>query len=88
MYTIFYKEASMAQQGGLKRVLLVVVFLLVAAIAFILLGGDKLIESAGTWIHGMGKKAGEVKQTVEKTATTVEKGVTKGIDTIKQGEKK
>jgi hypothetical protein len=36
----------------------------------------------------MGKKAGEVKQTVEKTATTVEKGVTKGIDTIKQGEKK
>jgi len=78
----------MAQKGGLKRILLVLVFLVVAAVAFILLGGDKLIESAGSWIHGVGKKAGEVKQSVEKTATSVEKGVTKGINTIKEGEKK
>jgi hypothetical protein len=29
-----------------------------------------------------------VKQDMEKKATNIEKGVTKGIDTIKQGEKK
>ncbi|MFA5072374.1 MAG: hypothetical protein WC539_00515 [Nitrospirota bacterium] len=78
----------MAQKSGsLKRVFLVVLFLVLAIVVFILFGGGKLLKETGNWLGGMGNKAETVKQEIEKKASTVEKGVTKGIDTIK-GDKK
>jgi len=78
----------MAQKGGFKRLVLTLVLLALAAVVFILLGGGKLLKSTGSWLGGVGKKAEEVKQDMEQKATSVEKGVTKGLDTIKQGDKK
>ncbi len=79
----------MAKKGGkLKRFFLVLVLLALAAVAFILLGGDELLKSSGIWLHGVGTKAGDVKQSIEHRASTVEKTVEKGIEDVKPGEKK
>jgi len=79
----------MALMGGnLKRFLLTIIFLMLLTIVFVLLGGGNLLKTAGRWINGMGKKAENVKETIEQKASTIEKTVEKGIDTVKQGEKK
>ncbi len=79
----------MAKKGGkLKRFFLVLVLLALAAVAFILLGGDELLKSSGIWLHGVGTKAEDVKQSIEQRASTVQKTVEKGIEAVKPGEKK
>ena len=79
----------MAQKGGkMKRIFLTLIFLALLAVVFVLLGGGTWLKSAGKWIGGMGSKAEDVKQTIEKKATTVEKSVEKGIEAVKPGEKK
>jgi hypothetical protein len=77
----YLKEAPMAQKGGFKRLVLVLVLLALAVIVFALLGGGKLLKSAGT-------KTEEIKGKIEKGATTVEKKVEKLKEDIKPGEKK
>ncbi len=71
----------MAQKGGFKRFVLILVLLALAVVAFALLGGGKLLKSAGT-------KTEEIKGKIEKGATTVEKTVKKLKEDVKPGEKK
>lgn len=79
----------MAQKGGkVKRFFLTLVLLAALVIVFILLGGGNLLKSTGKWIGGMGKKAEDVKQNIEKKATTIEKTVEKLKENEKPGEKK
>ncbi len=79
----------MAGKGGtLKRFLLTLVFLVMLVIVFILLGGGNLLKSTGNWLGGVGKKAEDVKQTIEHKATTIEKTVEKLKENEKSGEKK
>ncbi len=79
----------MAKKGGsVKRLVLTLVFLALLIIVFILLGGGNLLKSTGTWIGGVGKKAEDVKQTIEHKATTIEKTVEKLKESEKTGEKK
>jgi len=74
----------MAQKGGkLKRLFFSIVLIALLAIVFILLGGGNLLKSTGKWIGGIGKKAEDVKQTIEQKATTIEKTV----ENLKEGEK-
>jgi Sec-independent protein translocase protein TatA len=68
------KEISMAPTGGkLKRVILITLFLVLFAVAFVLLGGGNLLKTAGTWIGGMGSKAETFKGKIEEGAQSVEK---------------
>ena len=79
----------MAQKGGkMKRILLTLIFLALLAVVFVLMGGGTWLKSAGKWIGGMGSKAEDAKQTIEKKASTIEKSVEKGIEAVKPGEKK
>ncbi|HXY55636.1 MAG TPA: hypothetical protein VEM40_13290 [Nitrospirota bacterium] len=79
----------MAQRGGkVKRFLLTLILLALIIIVFILLGGGGLLKSAGKWIGGMGKKAEDIKGTLEHKATTIEKTVEKLKESDKPGEKK
>jgi hypothetical protein len=79
----------MAQKGGkMKRIFLTLIFLALVAIVFVLFGGGNWLKSAGQWLGGMGSKAEDAKQTIEKKATTIEKSVEKGIEAVKPGEKK
>lgn len=78
----------MAQKGGFKRFLLILIFLVLAVVVFILLGGGKLLKETGNWIGGVGKKAEEVKQDMEKKATTVEKAGKETVEKLKSGDKK
>jgi hypothetical protein len=79
----------MAGKGGkMKRILLTVIFLTLLAFVFVILGGGTWLKSAGQWLGGMGSKAEDAKQTIEKKATTIEKSVEKGIEALKPGEKK
>jgi hypothetical protein len=79
----------MAQKGGkVRRVFMIVLLLSLSVITFILLGGGDLLKSAGNWIGGVGKKADDVKQTIEQKATTIEKTVEKLKEGEKSGEKK
>ena len=72
----------MAQKGGtLKRFLLTLILLVLLAVVFILVGGGKLLKSAGT-------KTEEIKGHIEQKATSVEKTVEKLKEDIKPGEKK
>jgi hypothetical protein len=57
-------------------------------IVFVLLGGGNFLKSTGNWIGGVGKKAEDVKQTIEQKATTIEKTVEKLKEGEKPGEKK
>jgi len=85
----------MAQKGGkVKSFILVAVFLVLIAVVFILMGGGNLLKSAGTWIGSMGRKAEDIKQTMEQKATSIEKtvekkaeNVEKAVKTLKEGEK-
>lgn len=78
----------MAQKGGFKRFLLILIFLALAVVIFILLGGGKLLKETGSWISGAGKKAEEVKKDMEKKAETVEKVGKETVEKLKSGEKK
>jgi hypothetical protein len=78
---LYLKEVPMAQKGGFKRLVLVLVFLALAVIVFALLGGGKLLKSAGT-------KTEEIKGKIEKGATTIEKKVERLKEDVKPGEKK
>ena len=72
----------MAPKGGkLKRIVLIIVFLIVAAVAFVLLGGGNLLKSAGT-------KAENIKGQIEESAKTVEKKAEKVKEAVTSGEKK
>ncbi len=72
----------MAKKGGkLKSLVLYLVFLALLVVIFALLGGGKLLKSAGT-------KTEEIKGSIEKKATSVEKTVEKLKEDIKPGEKK
>ena len=71
----------MAQKGGFKRLVLVLVFIALAAIVFALLGGGRLLKSAGT-------KTEEIKGQLEKGAVTIEKKAEKVKDAMSSGEKK
>ena len=74
----------MAQKRGmLKRLFFSLVLLALLAVVFVLLGGGNLLKSTGKWIGGIGGKAEDVKQTIEKKATTIEKTV----ENLKEGEK-
>jgi flagellar basal body-associated protein FliL len=82
-------EVLMAQKGGkMKRIFLTLILLALIVIVFVLLGGGAWLRSAGKWLGGMGSKADDVKQTIEKKATTIEKTVEKGIEAVKPGDKK
>ncbi len=79
----------MAQKGGkLKRFVLIVLFLVLVAVVFVILGGGKALRSAGTWLGGVGNKAEDIKGTIEQKATTIEKTVEKLKEGEKPGEKK
>jgi Sec-independent protein translocase protein TatA len=78
----------MAQKGGFKRFLLVLVFLALAVVVFILFGGGKFLKETGNWLGGVGKKAEEVKQDMEKKASTVEKVGKETVEKLKSGDKK
>lgn len=79
----------MAQKGGkLKRFILIVLFLVLVAVVFVILGGGRFLRSAGTWLGGMGNKAEDIKGTIEQKATTIEKTVEKLKEGEKPGEKK
>jgi len=65
---------------------LVLIALLI--IVFVLLGGGNILKSTGRWIGGVGKKAEDVKQTIEQKATTIEKTVEKLKEGEQPGEKK
>ena len=67
--------------GKLKRVLLIIVFLVLAAVAFVLLGGGNLLKSAGN-------KAENIKGQIEEGAKTVEKKAEKVKEAVTSGEKK
>ncbi len=72
----------MAQKSGtLKRLVLYLILLVLVVIIFALLGGGKLLKSAGS-------KTEEIKGKIEKGATNVEKTVEKMKQDIKPGEKK
>ncbi len=72
----------MAKKGGtLKRLVLYLILLVLVGVIFALLGGGKLLKSAGT-------KTEEIKGKIEKGATSVEKTVEKVKEDIKPGEKK
>ena len=72
----------MAPKGGmLKRFVLVILLLVLAAVAFVLLGGGKLLKSAGT-------KAEDIKGKIEEGAATVEKKVEKVKEAVTTDEKK
>ncbi len=72
----------MAKKGGkLKSLILYLVFLVLLVVIFALLGGGKLLKSAGT-------RTEEIKGSIEKKATSVEKTVEKLKEDIKPGEKK
>jgi Sec-independent protein translocase protein TatA len=58
------------------------------------MGGGNLLKSAGTWIGSMGRKAEDIKQTMEQKAVSIEKtvekkaeNVEKAVKTLKEGEK-
>ena len=73
------KEVSMAPKGGnLKRFILIVIFLVVFAVAFVLLGGGTLLKSAGTKAENIKGKIEEGAKTVEKKAERVKEAVTSG----------
>jgi len=79
----------MAQKGGkLKRIILVLLFLVLLAVAFVLLGGDKVLKSAGKKLEDVGQQAGQMKTKIEEKAQNTGKAVEKVIDTVKPGEKK
>jgi Sec-independent protein translocase protein TatA len=79
----------MAQKGGkLKRFFFLMILLALLIMVFVLLGGGDLLKSTGNWIGGVGKKAEDVKQTIEHKATTIEKTVKKLKENEKPGEKK
>ncbi len=79
----------MAKKFSLKRFLLIVLFLVLVAVAFVLLGGGKMLNRTGHWISGVGTKAEGAKEKIEHKATTVQKQVEKGIEAVKKpGEKK
>ncbi len=72
----------MAKKGGkLRSLVLYLIFLVLLVVIFALLGGGKLLKSAGT-------KTEEIKGSIEKKATSVEKTVMKLKEDIKPGEKK
>jgi Sec-independent protein translocase protein TatA len=79
----------MAKKGGtLKRIFLTLLLLALVVIVFVLMGGGDLLKSTGNWIGGVGKKAEDVKQTIEHKAVTIEKTVEKLKENEKAGEKK
>lgn len=79
----------MAQKGGkVKKIILTIVLLALLGIVFVVAGGGDLLKSAGKKIEGAGKQADVLKQKVEERASTIEKTVEKGIESVKQGEKK
>ena len=72
----------MAQKSGtFKRLILSLILLALLIAVFALLGGGKLLKSAGT-------KTEEIKGKIEKGASTVEKTVKKLKEDVKPGEKK
>lgn len=78
----------MAQKGGtVKRFVLTLVLLVLLAVVFVLMGGGKLLRSAGTWMSGVGKEADVVKHKMEEKATKTGHAVEKVIDTVKPGDK-
>lgn len=79
----------MAQKRGkLKRFVLVLIFLALASVVFILLGGGNFLKKTAHWLGGVGNRAENVKQTIEQKATTIEKTVEKLKEGDKPGEKK
>jgi len=79
----------MGKKGGtLKRLVLTVLFLVLLAVVFVLLGGGDLLKTAGRWIGGMGSKAENIKDKIEEGATSVEKKVEKVKESVTSGEKK
>jgi flagellar basal body-associated protein FliL len=78
-----------ASKGGkMKRIFLILILVALLTVVFVLMGGGRWLKSAGLWIGGVGSKAEDVKQTIEKKAQGVEKSVEKGIEAVKPGEKK
>jgi hypothetical protein len=76
----------MAQKSGsgkMKRFLLVVFFIIFLAAAFIIMGGGGWLKSTGVWLGRVGTKAEDVKQNIERKATTIEKTVEK----LKEGDR-
>ncbi len=72
----------MAKKGGkFKSLVLYLVFLVLLVVIFALLGGGKLLKSAGT-------KTEEIKGSIEKKATNMEKTVEKLKEDITPGGKK
>jgi hypothetical protein len=78
----------MAKSGSLKRSILVILFIALLAVVFVLMGGGNWLKSAGNWIGGVGKKAEDIKGTIEQKATTIEKTVEKLKQEEKPGDKK
>ncbi len=71
----------MAKKGGMKSFFLVLILIALVVVAFVLLGGGSLLKTAG-------KKSDEIKGTIEKGATTIEKKVEKVKEVMAPGEKK
>lgn len=83
------EEETMGQRPGtVKRFFLTLVLLALLGMVFILLGGGKVLKSAGRWMTGMGKEAEVVKHRMEEKASKTGKAVEKVIDTVKQTEKR
>lgn len=71
----------MAKKGGMRSFLLVLILIVLVIVAFVLLGGGSLLKSAG-------KKSDEIKGTIEKGASSIEKKVEKVKEAVTSGEKK
>jgi Sec-independent protein translocase protein TatA len=76
------------KSGTLKRFFFLLVLVALLVIVFVLFGGGNLLRSTGNWIGGVGNKAEDVKQRIEKKATTIGNTVEKLKDGEKPGEKK
>jgi F0F1-type ATP synthase membrane subunit b/b' len=75
----------MAPKGGkLKRFLLIMLFLVLVAVAFVLLGGGNLLKSAGTKAENIKGQIEESAKTVEKKAEKVKEAVTSAGEKVEK----
>jgi len=75
----------MASKGGkFKTFVLVVIFLIVFAVAFVLLGGGKFLKTAGTKAENIKGQIEEGAKTVEKKAEKVKEAVTSAGEKVEK----
>lgn len=72
----------------LKRLVMTILFLVLLAVVFVLLGGGNLLKDAGAWLGGLGSKAESMKGKIEKGAQSVGKKAGEVKDAVTSVERK